>query len=104
MMIVAVVLLVVLAFFLGASLASFGAVVVERAQRRESINGRSHCVCERQLEWWENIPVVGWVSARGVTRCCQQKIPLHYVVTEVLVGALFAVAAAVLLAVYFSSP
>lgn len=104
MMMVAVVLLVVLAFFLGASLASFGAVVVERTKRGESINGRSHCVCGRQLEWWENIPVVGWVSARGVTRCCQQKIPLHYVVTEVLVGALFAVAAAVLLAVYFSSP
>ena len=66
----------------GACLASFGCVVVERAGI-EGINGRSHCVCGRQLKAWENVPVFGWLRVGGVARCCGAKIPSWYVLAEV---------------------
>lgn len=55
---------------------------------------RSTCVCGRQLLWWENIPVFGWLLLRGVARCCKSRIPQRYVITE---GAMaFAVGVAAL--------
>jgi prepilin signal peptidase PulO-like enzyme (type II secretory pathway) len=73
-------------FFLGAVFASFGCVVSERVPRGESINGRSHCACGRQLTWWENIPLLGYLSCGGVTRCCQVKLPKRYVLAELSLG------------------
>jgi prepilin signal peptidase PulO-like enzyme (type II secretory pathway) len=79
---------------LGAVLASFSVVVAERLPRGESVGGRSHCICGRQLSWWENVPIVGWVAARGTARCCGATIPAHYVIAEaaasVVTGAAFA--------------
>jgi leader peptidase (prepilin peptidase)/N-methyltransferase len=68
--------------FLGASVASFLCVVVERVPRGESVSGRSHCVCGRQLTAVENIPVVSWLVLRGRSRCCHTQIPAFYVLTE----------------------
>ena len=65
-----------------ACLASFACVVGERVPRKESINGRSHCVCGRELKPWENIPILGWVRKGGVSTCCNQKIPTRFVVLE----------------------
>lgn len=70
--------------FLGGALSSFGAVVAERVPKGETLGGRSHCACGRQLTSWENIPVVGWLRVRGRTKCCGVKIPTHYVVCEAL--------------------
>ena len=69
---------------LGGSLASFGCVVWERGKKKESINGRSECACGRQLTWYENIPIIGWLRIGGVTKCCNVKLPLHYLVTEII--------------------
>ncbi len=54
---------------------------------------RSTCVCGRQLLWWENIPVFGWVLLRGVARCCKSPIPTRYVLTEVCMALSVGVAA-----------
>lgn len=74
-----------------ASWASFLGVVVSRRRKGESISGRSHCICGRQLSWWENIPVFSWLFLGGKARCCKARIPVVYFLTELgcfLVGAL----------------
>lgn len=67
---------------LGACLASFGCVVSERVPAGRGINGRSQCACGRQLRASENIPVIGWLRARGGTACCGATLPARYVQWE----------------------
>lgn len=82
------------AFMVGAVIASWCGVVAERGLAG-SATGRSVCVCGRQLSWWENVPVLGWVMQRGVSRCCGATIPARYVVTEAAMGGCCAAAAGV---------
>lgn len=77
------VVVVVFAALVGAALGSFLGVVVERVPRRESIGGRSRCVCGRLLPWYENLPVVSWLALRGRARCCGAPIPAWYLALEV---------------------
>lgn len=72
--------------FLGSSLASFACVVAERVPAGVSVNGRSRCGCGRQLRAVENIPLVGWLRARGVASCCGAKIPARYFYAEAICG------------------
>lgn len=67
---------------LWAALASFAGVAGERLPRGESLNGRSHCACGRLLRAGENIPILGWLRARGRTRCCAQRLPARYLIAE----------------------
>jgi len=76
---------------LGASIASFTILVVERTRRGERIGGRSRCRCGRQLRWWENVPVVAYLVLRGRARCCGARLPASYLVLE-LIGAVLAAA------------
>lgn len=85
--------LVVMGAILGMIFASFGCVVGERSVRGESINGRSHCVCGRLLRPWENVPILGWLLARGRARCCGAAIPPRYVLCEIGLAAWFALLA-----------
>lgn len=71
---------------LGGSIASFLGVVAERKPRGESINGRSHCACGRQLKATENIPVLGWLISGGKAKCCGARIPQVYFVTELFLA------------------
>jgi leader peptidase (prepilin peptidase)/N-methyltransferase len=71
-------------------------VVAERVPAGVSINGRSRCACGRQLKARENIPVLGWLAARGVARCCGARLPRRLLGWEVgyaAWGALVALAA-----------
>ncbi len=77
-----------LAFMFGASWASFFGVVIERGKNGESIQGRSHCACGRQLKWYENIPAIGWLRTLGRTKCCNGRIPAWYFFSEVAAGLL----------------
>jgi hypothetical protein len=75
---------------LGAAAASFLCVVAERVPRRQSLAGRSHCVCGRQLRAVENVPVLGWLAARGRAPCCGVRIPVFYVAAEAGLAVVFA--------------
>lgn len=83
-----------IAFALGACIASFLGVVIERVPKKESIMGRSHCACGRQLKWYENIPVIGWLSIGGTAKCCGAKLPVWYLLFEIALGVVFAIVAA----------
>ena len=83
-------ILILAGFFLGASLASFSGVVVERGRKGLPPTGRSHCVCGRQLKWSENIPVFGWLKTLGKAKCCGSRIPAWYFWSELVTGVVFA--------------
>lgn len=80
---------------MGAALASFGCVIAERVPRGETIGGRSHCACGRHLRAVELAPVLGWLACRGRARCCGARLPIGYLVAELLAGVLGGTVAAV---------
>jgi leader peptidase (prepilin peptidase) / N-methyltransferase len=80
-------------FILGAVLSSFGGVVGYRLPKGMKIVGveRSQCDhCERQLNWYELFPIVSFLAAAGKCRTCKKRIPIIYMVVEVLSGILYA--------------
>jgi len=89
--------ILLLAFMFGGAIASFSGVVIERVPRGESITGRSHCACGRKLEWYENIPVFGWLRVGGTTKCCNAKLPIWYLLFEIGLGLIFAAVTALIL-------
>lgn len=88
-------LVAVYGFIIGACLASFLCVCVERKARGESISGRSHCVCGRQLKNSENVPIFGWLKSGGKAKCCGSQIPKFYVIAEIVFAIIFATLGAV---------
>jgi len=75
-----------------ACFASFAGVIGERVPAGKSIGGRSVCVCGRELLNSENVPVLGYLSVKGRTSCCNQKLPIRYFLTEtfsLLLGFIF---------------
>lgn len=81
-----------LVFFLGAGIGSFLNVVIYRLPRGISVNNprRSFCPsCQKQIPWWQNIPVVSWLALRGRCAACGTGISPRYILVEILVGLLF---------------
>ena len=67
---------ILLFFFLGASLASFIGVVVERFPEKSLITPASHCqACGTTLPAWDLIPILSFLINRGRCRFCQVKLP-----------------------------
>ena len=48
--------------------------------------------CGHQIRWYENLPVVGWLSLRGRCSACKTPISWRYPAMELLTGVLFAAA------------
>lgn len=76
---------------LGAVLASFVSVVVERINTGASwTTDRSRCdSCAVELTARDLIPVVSWLITRGVCRSCGSRIPVRLLVVEVSMAMLF---------------
>ncbi len=73
---------------------SFFHVVATRLSNEESIiKPGSHChVCQKKLKWYELIPIVSYVIQGGKSRCCKQRLPISYLIIEVITASLFSVA------------
>lgn len=86
------------AFAGGLMIGSFLTVVAHRVPEGRSIMGpRSQCPgCGTTIAARDNIPVLSWLMLRGRSRCCGEKISARYPLTELALGALFAVIALVL--------
>ncbi len=70
---------------LGAAIGSFLNVVIYRLPRGMSVARprRSFCPsCEKQIEWYDNIPVASWIALKGRCRHCSQPISLQYPIIE----------------------
>ena len=76
---------------LGACVGSFLNVVAWRMPRQESVVlPPSHCPrCGTQLQWFENIPVIGWLVLGGHCRHCGAAISLRYPLVELLTAGLW---------------
>jgi len=75
----------------GLAVGSFLNVCIYRLPRRESLSfPASHCTsCQRPLDWFENIPVFGWLALRGRCRTCRAEISPIYPVVEAMTAAVF---------------
>lgn len=85
--------ILILFFIIGAVMGSFYHVVATRLSNDESIiSPGSHCPkCNHFLKWYENIPIISYILLRGKCRKCNSKIPISYLVVEVITGLLFSV-------------
>ena len=78
-------------FCLGLCVGSFLNVCIYRLPREMSLVWPgSHCpTCNEPVAWCDNIPVVSWVSLRGLCRRCGVLISPRYLLVEVLTGLVF---------------
>jgi leader peptidase (prepilin peptidase)/N-methyltransferase len=91
------VLLPVVAGLFGLVIGSFLNVCIYRLPRGKSVvSPPSACgSCNRQLRWFENIPVVSWVVLRGRCARCNAPISMQYPLVELVTALLFAAVVAV---------
>jgi leader peptidase (prepilin peptidase)/N-methyltransferase len=81
-----------LIFFLGAGIGSFLNVVIYRLPLGISVNNpkRSFCPkCKKQIPWYQNLPLISWLSLRGKCAACKSPIPFRYFFVELLTGCVF---------------
>jgi len=92
------VLLAVLAFLAGLLIGSFLNVCVYRLPRDLSVvRPRSYCpACEKQIAWYDNIPVASYLMLGGRCRHCGAKILRRYLIVELATAAAFALCVAAL--------
>jgi leader peptidase (prepilin peptidase)/N-methyltransferase len=76
---------------MGLAVGSFLNVCIYRLPRRESVMfPGSHCpVCDRSLDWFENLPLASWLVLRGRCRTCRTRIPVQYPLVEAMTAAVF---------------
>lgn len=79
------------AFLFGACWGSFLNVCISRWPKELSVvSPRSRCPnCEREIRWYENIPILGWILLGGKCAGCKQKISMQYPIVELTVALLW---------------
>lgn len=79
-------------FLFGLAFGSFLNVCIYRLPRGLStVHPRSACPkCDRQIAFYDNIPVVSWLLLGGRCRNCKTHISPRYMIVELLMAAMFA--------------
>ena len=82
----------VLAFWPALALGSFVNVVAARVPlRRSVVHPRSACMsCEKELAWYDNVPLLSYAVLRGRCRSCGVRIGLLYPAVELATALLVA--------------
>ena len=81
-------------FILGACFGSFLCCQARRQHLKETkskkLGNRSVCLhCNKQLKWYDNLPIISWLLLRGKCRYCQRKIGVAEFVSEVCTALAF---------------
>ncbi len=80
-------------FLIGLSLGSFANVLVWRLATKRSILGRSICPqCNKQIAWYDNLPIISFIFLGGHCRFCRQKISWQYPLVELSIAILWLIA------------
>ena len=84
--------IVIFAFAFGAVMGSFANVLIHRLPMGLSIvSPGSRCPsCEKEIRWFDNIPIVSYFILGGRCRACKTTISPRYPLVEALSGLLFA--------------
>lgn len=78
-------------FMMGTVFGSFFTLAVYRIPLKKDItHERSFCpTCNHKLGFWDMIPILSYLIARGKCRYCGEKIRIRYLVLEALSGTVF---------------
>jgi len=67
-----------------------GKVKSQKARDLSIVSGRSMCPhCKHQLEWYDLLPLVSWLSLGGRCRYCKKPVSWQYPVLELTTAGLF---------------
>ena len=83
----------ILFFVVGACMGSFLCCQARRLhlrqgkKKRSKLSPRSICLhCKKQLKWYDNLPILSWLTLRGRCRYCHHKIGIAEFISELLGG------------------
>lgn len=98
-------LILIFIFLFGIIIGSFLNVVIFRFNTGKTITqGRSICMnCNRDLRWYELIPVFSFLIQFGKCRRCASKISYQYPLVEIITGLVFASLAFKFLPIFYIS-
>lgn len=80
------------AFVLGAVIGSFLNACIYRMPRDIRLDDpkRSFCPqCRALIPWYRNLPIVSWLALRGRCASCGVRIPIRYLLVELLTAGVF---------------
>ena len=77
---------ILLSIILGGIWGSFANVCIHRLPKEQSVvKGRSYCPsCEKEIKWFDNIPIISFIFLRGKCKNCKEKIKPTYFIVEIL--------------------
>ncbi|KKQ27440.1 MAG: Type 4 prepilin-like protein leader peptide-processing enzyme [Candidatus Magasanikbacteria bacterium GW2011_GWC2_37_14] len=79
-------------FIIGLCFGSFLNALVYRIHEKKSLWTRSACPnCQKEIIWYDNIPVFSFLFLKGKCRNCHNKISWQYPLVELALGILFLV-------------
>jgi leader peptidase (prepilin peptidase)/N-methyltransferase len=86
-------LILVFAGLFGACIGSFLNVVIHRLPLGQSVvTPPSRCPkCGYRLQWYDNVPILGWLWLGGRCRECRNPISIQYPIVELITAVLFVV-------------
>jgi leader peptidase (prepilin peptidase)/N-methyltransferase len=75
----------------GILIGSFLNVLIYRIPKKEEfVKTSSHCMsCGHKLAWYDNIPLLSWITLKGQCRYCKTKISAQYPIVEMANGLLW---------------
>ena len=81
-----------LIFLIGTIFGSFSNVLIYRlpSNKKGIFFGRSNCPkCKKQINWYDNIPLISFLLLQGKCRTCKKEISFQYFIVELLSGLTF---------------
>ena len=84
-------IIIALIGILGVLVGSFLNVLIYRIPKKEEfVKTPSHCLtCNHKLAWYDNIPLVSWITLGAKCRYCKTKLSAQYPIVEFLNGAIW---------------
>jgi leader peptidase (prepilin peptidase) / N-methyltransferase len=77
-------------FLFGLIIGSFINCLIYRLRNKKSLNGRSFCPhCKKQINWYDNIPLLSFFILKGKCRKCKKTISFEYPLVELVTAITF---------------